>query len=182
MELKSCAITGHRPTRFKWKYDEKDARCKRLKREMQEQFILLYELGVRRFFIGGALGVDIWAGEILLQMQAQPKFSGIELIIVLPFEGYDAKWDDRSKNRIRFLIDHSTETVVAGKAAEPPAVCYKRRNYYMVDRADYLLAVYDNDRSIRSGTGMTVNYAQKKGLSITLIHPDTGVVSQNTDK
>ncbi len=47
----------------------------------------------------------------------------------------------------------------------------------MVDHADCLLAVYDNDRSIRSGTGMTVNYAKKKGLPITLIHPDTGVVS-----
>ena len=144
---------------------------------MQEQFTLLYEQGVRRFFIGGALGVDMWAGEILLQMQAQPEFDGIELIIALPFEGHDAKWDARSKNRLQFLMDHSTETVVVGKAAEPPAVCYKRRNYYMVDRANYLLAVYDNDRSIRSGTGMTVNYAHKKEVTIIYIHPDTGTVS-----
>jgi len=47
----------------------------------------------------------------------------------------------------------------------------------MADRADYLLAVYDNDRSIRSGTGMPVNYAKKKGLSVILIHPDSAVIS-----
>lgn len=57
--MKSCAITGHRPVRFKWKYQENDTRCKRLKRRMQEQFTLLYEQGVRRFYVGGALGVDM---------------------------------------------------------------------------------------------------------------------------
>ena len=56
----------------------------------------------------------------------------------------------------------------------------KRVNYvdYMVDHAGCLLAVYDNDRSIRSGTGMTVNYARKKGLPITLIHPDKATISK----
>ena len=41
-----------------------------------------------------------------------------------------------------------------------------------------VLAVYDNDCSIRSGTGMTVNYARKKGLPITLIHPDKATISK----
>ena len=65
-----------------------------------------------------------------------------------------------------------------GNKEAPPAVNYRRRNEYMVDRAGYLLAVYDNDRSIRSGTGMTVNYARKKGLPITLIHPDKATISK----
>lgn len=176
--MKNCAITGHRPMRFKWKYKENDTRCMRLKRRMQEQFALLYEQGVRRFFVGGSLGVDQWAGEILLRMKEQPAYGDLELVVALPFEGHDAGWDARSRSRLQFLIRHSTSTVVVGTTAEPAAICYKKRNYYMVDHADCLLAVYDNDCSIRSGTGMTVNYAKKKGLPITLIHPDTGVVSE----
>jgi len=166
--------------RFRWKYKENDAGCKRLKKRMEEQFSLLYDQGVRRFYVGGALGVDQWAGEILLRMAEQPKYSDIELVVALPFDGHDAAWDARSKSRLQFLIRHSAETVVIGTKEEPPAVCYKRRNYYMVDHADSLLAVYDDDRSIRSGTGMTVNYARRKGLPITLIHPDTGTVLQFT--
>ncbi|WP_298033698.1 SLOG family protein [uncultured Dysosmobacter sp.] len=173
----SCAITGHRPTRFKWKYKENNNGCKRLKRRMQEQFALLYDYGVRRFYVGGALGVDMWAGEILLRMKEQSKYGDIELVVALPFEGHDTAWDDRSRNRLKFLINHSTLTVTVGTAAELPAVCYKRRNYYMVDHADCLLAVYDNERSIRSGTGQTVHYAESKGVPIILINPDTAVVS-----
>ena len=42
MELRTCAVTGHRPTRFKWKYNENNNGCKRLKKRMHDQFIVLY--------------------------------------------------------------------------------------------------------------------------------------------
>ena len=53
----------------------------------------------------------------------------------------------------------------------------KKRNYYMVDHADFLLAVYDNNRKLRSGTGQTVNYALKQNLRIIFLHPDTAEIS-----
>lgn len=172
--MKSCAIIGHRPSRFKWKYNENNSGCKRLKKRLREQFAALYDQGVRRFYMGGALGTDLWAGEILLQMKACPEYSDIQLVAALPFEGYDEAWDKKQKERMKEICDQS-EIVVVCK--QPGAVSYKRRNYYMVDQANILLAVYDNDRSLRSGTGVTVNYARKKGLLIILIHPDTAMVS-----
>lgn len=171
---KTCAITGHRPIRFKWKYNENNSGCKRLKKRLREQFTVLYDQGVHCFYIGGALGVDLWAGEILLQMRACPEYGDIQLAVALPFEGYDAAWDETQKRRMKAICDQA-ETVVVCK--QPGAVSYKRRNYYMVDRADILLAVYDNDRSLRSGTGVTVNYAKKKERKIIFIHPDSAVVS-----
>lgn len=173
--MRVCAVTGHRPTRFKWKYNENNTGCKRLKKRLRDQFALLYEQGVRRFWVGGALGVDLWAGELLLQLKKQPEYKEIELCVALPFLGHDCDWDSKSKGRLADLLRDCSNSITVGTPANP-AVSYKRRNYYMVDHADVLLAVYDNDRSIRSGTGMTVNYAKKKGLPIILIHPDTGVV------
>ncbi|MCD7998788.1 MAG: DUF1273 domain-containing protein [Clostridiales bacterium] len=177
MSVKSCAITGHRPTRFKFKYKENTAGCKRLKKRLRDQFVLLYEKGVHRFYVGGALGVDIWAGEILLRLKEQPEYKGIELMIALPFEGFDLNWDVRSKRRMDFLRQHSTEIIIIGIDGQNATENYRRKNQFMVDHADYLLAVYDNERSIRSETEMTVKYALKKNLSIICIHPDTGIVS-----
>lgn len=174
--LQTCAITGHRPARFKWKYNENNNGCKRLKKRMRDQFVLLYEQGVRQFWVGGALGVDMWAGEILLRLKEQPEYSEIKLMVALPFEGHHAGWDERSKKRLAFLVRHSEKTVVVGEEGQAPEVSYRRRNEYMVDQADCLLAIYDNARSIRSGTGMTVNYAKAKGLEIVFIHPDTATV------
>ena len=149
--MKTCAITGHRPTRFKFKYKENYAGCKRLKKRLHDQFILLYEQGVRRFLVGGSLGVDMWSGEILLDLQKQPEYSDIELVIELTYPGH------------------------IGTDASPES--FDKRNRYLVDHADYLVAVYDNDRTVRSRTGHTVRYAEERGKQITLIHPDTGSVT-----
>lgn len=43
----------------------------------------------------------------------------------------------------------------------------------MVDHAEYLIGVFDNQKKLRSGTAQTVNYALHQGKAITLIHPDT---------
>lgn len=172
--LKRCAITGYRPTRFKFKYNEDYSGCKRLKKRLHDQFVLLYDQGVRRFLVGGALGVDMWSGEILLEMKRQTEYADVELVIVLPHPGHDERWDERSKRRMAFLLGHCTEHLTTG--TDSSAESYYKRNRYLVDHSDCLIAVYDNDRTVRSGTGMTVRYAEKKGRPVILIHPDTGCV------
>ena len=172
MALHTCAVTGHRPARFKWKYNENNNGCKRLKKRMHDQFTALYEKGVRRFLVGGALGVDQWAGEIILRLKEQPEYSDIELVVVLPFPGHDEQWDARSRERLAFLIRHSKEHLTIGETACQES--YFKRNRYMVDHADCLLAVYDGERNQRSGTMQTVNYAKSNKKMIICIHPDTG--------
>lgn len=174
MSVKSCVVTGHRPTRFKFGYKENYAGCRRLKKRLYEQFALLYEKGVQRFYLGGALGVDMWAGEQLLKLKEQLGYEDMEIVIVLPFEEHDAGWDERSRKRMMILKQRCTECLVIGK--ENNQKNYIRRNCYMVDHSDYMVAVYDNERNAESGAMQTVDYAEKKGISIVLIHPDTAKV------
>ena len=166
-EMNTCAITGHRPTRFKFKYNENYAGCKRLKKRLRDQFTLLYGQGVRRFLVGGALGVDMWSGEILLELKKQLEFSDIELVIVLPHPGHDERWNEQSKKRMSFLLEHCTEHLTIGTDASPES--FYKRNRYLVDHADFLAAVSD-------GEGEMVGYARKKKMGILRIHPDTAAV------
>lgn len=177
MKKQTCTIIGQRPTRFRFKYNEKASDCKRLKKRLEEQIKLLYSKGVRIFWIGGALGVDMWAGEILLRIKEQKDYRELEIHIALPGPEHDKMWDDRSKARMAFLIKHSTECILIG--AGLTLADYRRRNQFIVNRADILLAVYDDIRSDRSGTEMMVSYARKKkGIPIILIHPDTACVQE----
>ena len=111
--------------------------------------------------------MDVWSGEILLKMKLEPEYSDLELVVVLPYPGHD----ERSKKRLAFLTEHSTEHITVGQKAWRES--FMQRNRYLVDHADWLLAVYDNNKSIRSGTGSTVHYAEKKGKNVVFIHPDT---------
>lgn len=171
----SCVITGHRPTRFKFKYNEKDKRCQRIKKCLQEQLIRLYNQGVRCFWAGGAMGADMWAAEILLRMKEQQAYQDVELRLALPFEGYDSDWDDWHRKRMDFIRRYAEKVLILCET--PSSESYKKRNYYMVEQAGYMIAVYDNAHNMRSGTQQAVNYAKKKGLQIIYIHPDTAQVA-----
>lgn len=175
--MKSCAVTGHRPTRFKFKYKEDYTLCKKIKKAMREQFMRLYdEDGVRRVYVGGSLGVDLWAGEIVLRLKEMPGYEEIELAVVLPFPAHEQKWDERSQKRLEFLIRHSVECLIIGERDCRDS--YVKRNCYMVDQAEYLLAIYDNDRGRHADPIQAVKYAENLGRKIILIHPDTAIVSE----
>lgn len=176
--MKTCSIIGHQGTRFRFKYKDSNNGCKRLKRRMQEQFIILYEEGVRQFWIGGGLGVDVWAGEILLRLKEQPEYSEIVLNVAVPYAGYDEKWDARSKLRMEFLTKHSAATKMICTGSYPPSACYRQKDRFLIEQADCLLAIYDNDRSVRNGVGTAVFLAEKKQIPIILIHPDTGTITR----
>ena len=135
---KSCAITGDKPTRFKFGYKENYSLCKKIKRVMLEQIKALYETGVTRFYIGGSLGGDIWAGEMILRLKEQPGYEAIELVVVIPYRGHTLNWDDRSQKRLNFLINHCEEYLVIGDTNCQEN--YLKRNYYMVNQTDCVLA------------------------------------------
>lgn len=112
------------------------------------------------------MGVDTWAAEIILELEKQKKFEEIRLCVALPFPGFKERFDSKQQTRLRDILLACDEQVTTSEQESEKA--YHTRNKYMVDHADCLLAVYDNDRSIRSGTGMTVNYAQKKNYPLLL--------------
>lgn len=68
---KTCAFTGHRPQSLPFGFDESDKRCTSLKSVMRDQIVALIENeGVTHFITGMALGVDMYAAEIVLDLKS----------------------------------------------------------------------------------------------------------------
>lgn len=167
--IRICAFTGHRPTRFTFKYDEAAPACIELKNVLAEQIARFYRRGVTKYLTGCALGVDMWAGEAVLALaKLHPEIS---LCCIVPFAGQEKKWTPEQQMRYNALLQRSSKTVIIKDRYTDD--CYFERNRFLVDNADALLAVYDGEAKERSGTGYTVRYAQSAEKPILLIHPDT---------
>lgn len=162
-----CAFTGHRPAKYPWKYNERDSRCMELKSVLAQQIRRLEAAGVTDWLTGMAQGTDIWAAEIILERRKENP--ALRLHGILPCEGQEVKWPMAEQERYRSILQQADEIVYVGR--EYNGACMRNRNYYLVDHSSILLAVYDG--SYRSGTGMTVRYAQKLGRKITAINPFT---------
>ena len=167
MLTKCCAFTGHRPSKFPWRYDETDSRCVALKEELNEQITKLAEAGVTDFFSGMAEGTDTYCAQIVLDLRR--KNPALNLHCVLPYEGQADEWSDAARKQYHLILRQADEVVYVGR--EYSGACMRNRNYYLVDHSSILLAVYNG--VYRSGTGMTVRYAKKLGREIFSIDPIT---------
>lgn len=172
---KCCFITGHRPSRFH--FPEQSPPCDAIKEALAGEIRRLYEAqDIRGFWVGGAAGVDTWAAELVLELRRHDSYRNLVLHVAIPFPEYGETFAPEQKKRYRRILEECTDSVVVCRAYCPDA--YKKRDYYMVDRSVCGITVYDMDKSIRSGTGMTYNYATlKKHLPVTLINPDTAQIA-----
>ena len=100
-------------------------------------------------------------------LDMRKKNPALKLHAILPCEGQESKWSAAAQALYRSILEQADEVVYVNR--EYSANCMLERNRYMVDRASILLAVYNG--AYRSGTGMTMRYAQKLGREIIVIDP-----------
>lgn len=169
----SCAFTGHRPKRYSFGHDESDEKCKQIKGLLREYIYTLADVGVHTFYTGMALGVDLWAAEIVLRLKKERE--GVRLIAVRPCETQADKWPEEQRERYYNILAECDDEIIVSK--QYTNSCMFERDRRMVDGAAYLLAVYDGVPS--GGTAYTVRYARKNKHGVIAIHPDTLAVEAN---
>lgn len=175
MERKmTCAFTGHRPSNFRYGYDEQHPNCVKLKLIMAAQIAALIDNGVTTFLSGMALGADTWGAEIVLALKRQRP--DIRLIAVLPCETQANKWSVEQRERyFNILAECDDVTYISRHYTND---CMFRRNRWLVDHASFVLAVFNGEP--KGGTAYTVNYAYQEKRAVILIHPDTGKITPYT--
>ena len=170
--LISVALTGYRPFKLPFGYDLNHPDALRLRAILKEQFRELIELGIRRFYTGGALGCDMMAAEVILELKKEYKFKHIDIYhwICAPCFHYTAKWKPEDRERLKEIAKKSHVHFVS--QSEYFNGCMQIRNQYMVDNANVLIAIYDGQKG---GTHNTIEYAKKKKRNIIIINPSTFV-------
>lgn len=159
-----CAFTGHRPQKMPFGFDEADPRCVDFKRRLKNTIIGLYFSGYKHFISGGALGMDMYAAEAVVELREE--FPEIILEMVSPFDAQAAKWSPELQARHDRLFELADITTATGHEYTKGAMF--TRNRYLVSNADLLLAAYDGQPG---GTAMTIQNAEANGVKVQVIQP-----------
>lgn len=166
MKENTCCFTGHRPQSLPWGFRENDFRCAALKNALREEILnMIRENNVRHFISGIALGVDTWAAEIVLELRDK-KACPITLECALPCEGQANRWPENDRERYFSIISRCDKKTLL--QAHYTADCMHKRNRYMVEHSEFVIAVWNGTPS---GTGMTVAYARETGKEVRVIRP-----------
>jgi len=167
MEKKQiCAFTGLRPEKLPVLTDTTTSEYAVLRTRIKNEVIrLITEENVGSFLCGMAKGIDLICGRIVLELKEQ--YPDITLEAVIPYEKQAAAWNENDREEYFDVAEHcDKETMLQTQYTNG---CLQKRNRYLVDNADIVLAVWNGTSG---GTAYTVSYAQKKGKTLVIINPD----------
>ena len=161
----TICFTGHRPQSFGG-FDETIPEIRFVKDELRSVIEKAVKKGFTKFISGGALGVDQWAAEIVIELKKNNP--NLKLTIARPFPSQDGNWIEVSKMRYQRILSSADDVV---DVSEDPFTAEKMqiRNQWMVDNSSVVIAVW-NGKS--GGTGNCMKYARKKGKAVYRINPD----------
>ena len=155
MRRHRCCFTGHREHKLHRSEDE-------IRKDLEEAILLAIKGGFTTFITGMATGVDIWAGEIVLELKRQ--YPELKLIAAVPFEGFEKSWDSDWQNRYHILLERAD--LVQYICTHYANYAFQKRNEWMVNHSSRVIAVFTGEAG---GTRNTIQYAMKKAVPVELL-------------
>lgn len=177
MEIKTACFTGHRPKFFNGEYDIQSDFYKPFIKYLTESIKEKIKCGVNNFITGGALGIDTIAFFCVHKMKAE--YPDIKNILALPFEAQGSNWSIKDKQWLDMMkkladkvvmVDEIDEYKVGKKKVYHPKKL-QRRNEYMVDKSDDMIAIWNGEPS---GTKNCISYGLTNNIKIKYIYVQRG--------
>ena len=155
MRLHRCCFTGHRPEKLH--RSEKAIRA-----DLDQAIRKAITDGFTVFITGMARGVDLVAGEIVLQLRMEG--FPIRLICASPYPGFERSWSNDWQYRYNAVIKDAD--LVRYICPRYHRGCFQTRNEWLVNHSARVIAVFNGQPS---GTKNTIDYAHRQGVQVIQI-------------
>jgi uncharacterized phage-like protein YoqJ len=123
---------------------------------------------VDHFISGLAIGVDLLAAESVAYVRVFAKGKVVKLTGAMPFPSQPNKWPESTRQHWHNVCQLCNEVVSVSADPYSPQKM-QVRNEWMVDLSDYVIAVWNGEKS--GGTWNCMSYALGKNKSVLAIQP-----------
>ena len=155
-----CCVTGHRPEGFPFSCRQDCDAYLEYRHVLHREIEILLREGYRDFISGMARGVDIDFASEIIRFRDEEGFISLEAALSYPCYPSKRKTNDAAK-RDDLISQCNLRTVVSPYYHRG---CMQKRNRYMVDKSDIVLAVWNGEK--RGGTWDTIEYALSRNKEI----------------
>lgn len=155
MREKTCCFTGHRiiPSEIQ----------PSIQIELEKIIRGLIREGISYFGVGGAIGFDMMAAEVILQLKNF--YPHIRLILVIPCLQHTRNWSIKNLKEYEQIVRRADKVVYTSKTYSKG--CMQLRNRHLVNHSCVCVAFC---MRLNSGSAYTVDYAKKQGLKVIYVN------------
>ncbi|MCY9308781.1 SLOG family protein [Bacillus inaquosorum] len=172
----TISLTGSRPSKLGG-YDYYSPLNIAIANKLRDYLLSYLKAGMRVHAISGmALGADTIFALVVLKLKRQGYDIALEAAI--PCANHSIKWPEKSQEQWQSIIDQSDKVTYVSNQLYSPYLMQKR-NEYMVNQCDVLIAVWDGHTT--GGTYNCVQYAKKKEVGIVFVNPNELIVEMTGD-
>ena len=115
--------------------------------------------GFSTFISGMAMGVDLWAAEIVIERRKENP--AIHLIAATPYPTFSYRWKEQWKQKYKEVWEAADYRVEVCKKYSDDV--FMIRNRWMVDHSALVIACYNGTPG---GTRNTIEYAEEIGIRV----------------
>ncbi|EOT47589.1 MULTISPECIES: DUF1273 domain-containing protein [Enterococcus] len=123
-------------------FQEKDPKIAVIKKSLKSSCIQLIEEGATWFLISGALGVEVWAAEVILELKQEYEVS---LGVISAYTEFYAKWNEKNQQVIQTILEQADFVdAVSRKPYESPQQL-KNHTQFLLTHTNGCLLLYDEE-------------------------------------
>lgn len=179
--IRILAVTGYKPFELGI-FGQNHPGIEIIKKAIQKNFIPLIEDGLEWVIISGQLGVELWAAEVVFDLQLE--YPEIKLAVLTPFLEQEEKWNETNKEYYEFILAGAdfVDSITKRKYESPSQ--FRLKNQFFLQKSDGMLIIYDEEKegSPKYLLNEARKYAEKMPYSILNIDAyDLQVIAEDVD-
>ncbi len=166
--LKVLAVSGYKT--FELGIFQKDhPGAAYIKRAIKKELIRFIGEGLEWVLISGQLGVELWAAEVVFDLQSE--YPEIKLAVITPFLEQEKNWNEKNKEWYESILAQADFIDSVTKKAYEKPLQFRLKNQFFIDKSDAMLLVYDQEKegSPKYFYDMALQYQKKRDYPIYFI-------------
>lgn len=115
-----------------------------IKKAIEKTLKGFVEEGLEWVIISGQMGVELWAAEVVFDLQLQ--YSDLKLAVLTPFLNQESKWNEANQEYYEFIVSQADIVDSITKREYESPVQFRQKNEFLVHKSDGVLLVYDEEK------------------------------------
>lgn len=115
-----------------------------IKAAIKKELIPMIEEGLEWVLISGQLGVELWAAEVVFELQLE--FTDLKLAVITPFLDQEASWKDNNKEWYQSILAQADFIDSVTKKGYEKPWQFRIKNQFFIEKSNALLLLYDQEK------------------------------------
>jgi uncharacterized phage-like protein YoqJ len=166
--IKVLAISGYKPFELGiFKNDHPSVLF--IKAAIKKSLLPLVDEGLEWVLISGQLGVELWAAEVIFDLQTE--FPDLKLAVITPFLDQEASWKENNKEWYESVLARADFIDSVTKKGYEKPWQFRLKNQFFIEKSDGLLLLYDQEKegSPKYLYEMAIHYQKEHAFPLELI-------------